>query len=84
VTRLTPHFHDITLENVTATGSETAAAIIGLPEAPITDVHLRNVKISANKGATVGYADVTGDSFVVEAKEGGPLVMLAGGKVELH
>jgi polygalacturonase len=84
VTRLTPHFHDITLENVTATGSETAAAIIGLPEAPITDVHLRNVKISANKGATVGYADVTGDSFVVEAKEGGPLVMLAGGKVELQ
>jgi polygalacturonase len=84
VTRLTPHFHDITLENVTATGSETAAAIIGLPEAPITDVHLRNVKISANKGATVGYADVTGDSFVVEAKEGGPLLMLAGGKVELY
>jgi len=84
VTRLTPHFHDITLENVTATGSETAAAIIGLPEAPITDVHLRNVKISANKGATVGYADVTGDSFVVEAKEGGPLMMLTGGKVELH
>src|ERR1700733_1447938 len=84
VTRLTPRFHDITLENVTATGSETAAAIIGLPEAPITDVHLRNVKISANKGATVGYAEVTGDNFIVEAKEGGPIVMLTGGKVELH
>lgn len=27
VTRLTPHFHDITLENVTATGSASAGAI---------------------------------------------------------
>jgi polygalacturonase len=84
VTRLTPHFHDITLENVTATGSETAAVIVGLPEAPITDVHLHNVNLSANKGATIGYADVTGDGFVVQAKEGGPIVMLAGAKVELH
>ncbi|HUD55662.1 MAG TPA: glycoside hydrolase family 28 protein [Terracidiphilus sp.] len=84
VTRLTPHFHDITLENVTATGSETAAVIVGLPEAPIAGVTLRNVNISAHKGATIGYADVTGDSFVVQAKEGEPIVMLAGAKVELH
>ena len=84
VTRLTPHFHDITLENVTATGSETAGVIVGLPEAPIAGVTLRNVNISADKGATIGYADVTGDSFVVHAKEGEPIVMLAGAKVELH
>ena len=36
VTRLTPHFHDIMLENVTATGSGTAGAIVGLPESPVT------------------------------------------------
>jgi len=84
VTRLTPHFHDITLENVTATGSETAGVIVGLPEAPIAGVTLRNVNISADKGAMIGYADVTGDSFVVQAKEGEPIVMLAGAKVELH
>jgi len=84
VTRLTPHFHDITLENVTATGSETAAVIVGLPEAPIMDVHLHNVHLSANKGATIGYADVTEDDFVVQASEGRPIVMLAGAKAELH
>ena len=33
VTRLTPHFHDITIENVTATGSSSAGTIAGLPEA---------------------------------------------------
>jgi polygalacturonase len=84
VTRLTPHFNDITLENVTATGSETAAVIVGLPEAPIMDVHLHNVHLSANKGATIGYADVTEDDFVVQASEGRPIVMLAGAKAELH
>jgi polygalacturonase len=84
VTRLTPHFHDITLENVRATGGETAAVIVGLPEAPIAGVNLRNVNISARKGATIGYAEVTGDSFVVQAEKGGPIVALAGAKIELH
>ena len=41
VTRLTPHFHNIVLENVTATGGEMAGAIVGLPEAPVDDVVLQ-------------------------------------------
>ena len=84
VTRLTPHFHDITLENVTATGSELGAAIVGLPEAPISGVVLKNVKISARKGMTVAYAEVTGDNLSIQSEEGKPIVMLAGAKVNLH
>lgn len=84
VTRLTPHFHDITLENVTAIGSENAAAIVGLPEAPIAGVVLKNVKISAQKGATIGYADVTGEGFVVQAAQGPPITQLSGAKVSLR
>ncbi len=47
VQRLTPHFHDIVLENVTATGGVVAAAIVGLPESPVKNVVLKNVNISA-------------------------------------
>jgi polygalacturonase len=84
VTRLTPHFHDITIENVTATGSDSAGAIVGLPEAPVTGVTLRHVSLSATTGLTVGYADVSGDSVVVHADEGEPIVKLAGATLHLR
>jgi polygalacturonase len=84
VTRLTPHFHDITLENVTATGSATAGAIMGLPEAPIAGVVLRNVKIAAQTGLSIGYAEVSGEGVVVTAGQGEPITKLTGAKVSLH
>jgi len=84
VTRLTPHFHDITLENVTASGSETAAIIVGLPEAPISRVTLRHVNISARKGITVGYADVSGEDVVVHVDDGQPITKIDGAKVTIR
>jgi polygalacturonase len=84
VTRLTPHFHDITLENVTATGSAVAGAIVGLPESPVTGVVLRNVKISAQHGLTIGYAEVSGSGVVIEAGEGQAIAQQAGAKVSLR
>jgi polygalacturonase len=81
VTRLTPHFHDIALENLTASGGMAAGAIVGLPEAPIAGVVLHNVKINAQKGLTVSYADVTGDGVKVEAGEGQAITKLAGATV---
>lgn len=83
-TRLTPHFHDITFENLTATGSESAGVIVGLPEAPIHNVVLHNVRISAHKGMTIGYADVTGEGVAVQAEDGQPITSLAGAKVSLR
>ncbi len=84
VTRLTPHFHDIVLENVTATGSASAGAIVGLPEAPVAGVVLRNVKIGAQHGLTIGHAEVSGTGVVVQAAEGAGITQQAGAKVELR
>ncbi|MGB6686996.1 MAG: glycoside hydrolase family 28 protein [Terracidiphilus sp.] len=84
VTRLTPHFHDITIENLTATGSDSAGAIVGLPEAPVTDIKLRHVSLGAKTGLTIGYADVSGDGVMVHADEGDPIVKLAGATVHLR
>lgn len=84
VTRLTPHFHNITLENVSATGSESAGVIVGLPEAPVAGVIMHNVNISAGKGLTIGYADVTGDGVIVHAAEGQEITKLAGANVSIR
>jgi polygalacturonase len=81
VTRLTPHFHDILVENLTATGSDVAGAIVGLPESPVRNIVLKNVKISAQKGMTIGFADVAADGLSVEAADGKGIVMVEGGKM---
>ena len=84
VTRLTPHFHNIVLENVTATGALTAGAIVGLPEAPVTDIVLRNVNLSGEKGLSIGYATVTGQNVKVEASQGDAIIKMAGADVTLQ
>ncbi len=84
VTRLTPHFHDITIDNLTATGSASAGAIVGLPEAPIASVALHNVRISATSGLTISYAEISGTDVKVEAAEGQPITRQAGANVRLQ
>ena len=84
VTRLTPHFHDITLENVAASGSTLAGAIMGLPEAPISGVVLRNVKIAAQHGLTIGFAAVSGEDVTIEAAEGSAITKQAGAAISLR
>jgi polygalacturonase len=84
VGRLTPHFHDITLENVTATGSKTAGVIVGLPESPIKNVVLNNVKVSAEEGLTIGNAEVTGTGVIVTPSKGEAITKLAGAKVYIR
>lgn len=84
VTRLTPHFHDIVLENVTAENSVSIGAIVGLPEAPVLGVVMRNVKLSGRHGLTIGYAEVNGSGVTVHADEGQPVTEGPGAKVALH
>jgi polygalacturonase len=84
VTRLTPHFHDITIENLTAIGSDSAGVIAGLPEAPIAGVVLRHVKIAARSGMSISFAEVSGDGVEVQAVEGQAITKLAGAKVSLR
>ncbi|MGA2569277.1 MAG: glycoside hydrolase family 28 protein [Terracidiphilus sp.] len=83
VTRLTPHFHDIVIENVTATGGAMAGAIVGLPEAPVTGVVLKNVSLSGQKGLTIGYATVTGENLKVEAAQGDAIIKLTGANLTM-
>jgi polygalacturonase len=78
VQRLTPFFHDITIENVTATGSRQAAVIVGLPESPIRRLTLTNVHLEGKTGAVVQYADITAKNFTVKA-ESGPNMQIGAG-----
>jgi hypothetical protein len=84
VTRLTPHFHDITLENVTAIGSESAGAFIGLKEAPIPGVVFRHVKIDAKRSLTLGYAEISGQDVKVQVREREPVTKQAGAQITLR
>jgi polygalacturonase len=81
-TRLTPHFHDIHIENLNSTGAKTAGFIVGLPESPITSIILTNVDITAEKGMTISNAIVTRHAFTVKVAGGSPIIMLQHGKVQ--
>ena len=70
VQRLTPHFHNIIIENVKSVNSAWAGVIVGLPEAPVKDLVMKNVDIQAKKGMQIAYANVTGTNVKVTAAEG--------------
>ncbi len=59
VTADTPYVHDITIQNVTATGSTQNSSIVGLPESCIRNVTLNNVSIQT-KGAGILLRHMTG------------------------
>ena len=70
ITDRTPFNKNISIRNVTATDCLTAGTIRGLPEAPITDVTLSNVNISAKTGMKIYYAKgirFEGSKIVAEA-----------------
>jgi polygalacturonase len=73
VTRLTPMFHDITIENVTATNSGNDGSIVGLPESPVLNLTMKNVHISGKTGMLIAYAKVTTDDLTVDAATGDAL-----------
>ncbi len=68
--RLTPFFHDITIENVTATGGKVAALVFGLPESPVKTLVMRHVRLGAEKGMIVGDAQALLDDVQVTAVQG--------------
>jgi len=81
VTRLTPRFHDIHIQNLTATGAKQAGIIIGLPESRITSISLDHVHISAQKGITISDATVTAHDFTVTAATGQPITLLENAEI---
>jgi polygalacturonase len=49
VTDTTPAYSNITIRNLTATSTKDAGFIVGLPESPIKNVLLENVKITSER-----------------------------------
>ena len=84
VTRLTPHFHGMVFENITATGAEMAGAIVGLPEAPVNNITLKNVKLSGQTGLSIGYATVTATNLTVNAAQGEGIIKMPGASLTQH
>lgn len=82
VTRLTPHFHDISITNLKATGAKTAGVIVGLPESPISSITLTNVHITAQTGMTIGDATVTAHDFTVIPISGPAFTLLENAKIK--
>ena len=72
VSEHTPKFHDITIENLTATGAKRAATIMGLPESPIKNLILKNVNIAAATGMVIQNAQITESGLIVTPASGDP------------
>jgi len=74
---LTPQWSNITIRNIVATGcTKNAGVIIGLPEAPATNITLSNVTIEAPTGLRLGYAkDITLDNVTIKPDTGAPLIV---------
>ncbi|WP_047490780.1 glycoside hydrolase family 28 protein [Terriglobus sp. TAA 43] len=76
----TPRFHDISLEGITATGAKDAI-IIGIPEMPIRNLTLTNVKIESEKGLQIRNADVTMKNVTITPKSGDPITKEEGANI---
>ncbi|MBS1822119.1 MAG: glycoside hydrolase family 28 protein [Acidobacteria bacterium] len=84
ITRLTPFFHDITIENVKADKSGNAGIIVGLPESPVKNLVLKNVSIVAETGMTVAYAEVTGEDVHLIVAKGEAMKVAPNAKVNIR
>ncbi len=82
--RLTPKFHDISIENVAATGSGSAGTIVGLPESPVLGLTMKNVHIAAKTGLSIAYATVTMDDVVVTPLTGDAMKIAPTAKVTIE
>src|SRR5262249_8943280 len=76
VTDTTPHYKNITIRNLTATSSQDAGFIVGLPESPIEGVLLENVIIeSARLGLEIRHAKgVVLKNVTVKPAKGEPFI----------
>ncbi len=84
VTRLTPFFHDISIENVNSVKSGVAGVIVGLPESPVKNVVLKNINIAAEKGMTIAYANVSATNLHLVIAKGKPLTVAPSAKLTME
>lgn len=59
LTSLTPVWKNITLSNITATGADRSGIVYGLPQAPVENLSMNNISISASQDFELYYAQNT-------------------------
>jgi polygalacturonase len=74
VTSTTPYFHDIKIVNLTSTNTASnsvAGIIVGVPEEPLNNITLQNVKLSAYKGIQLRNASISvSDTMLINVTSG--------------
>jgi polygalacturonase len=82
ITSTTPYYHNITVNNLVATGASVAGTIVGVPEEPFTAITLNAVKITAKKGIEVRNATVTVEGgTTIKVSKGSAYIIESQGKV---
>jgi hypothetical protein len=72
---MTPVFRNIYISNLTATCQKTAGVITGLPESKISNVVLKNVRISSSTGLTIKNASgVQFKDVQITTRQGPPVI----------
>jgi polygalacturonase len=78
VTATTPVIRGIRITDVTVEGAKTAGDIVGLPEMPIDNVILENVRVNANTGMTIQDAkNVSMRNVRIVPQKGEPLKVVS-------
>ncbi|WP_051229009.1 glycoside hydrolase family 28 protein [Paludibacterium yongneupense] len=75
LTPTTPRIHDITVERLVARDARAAGSIIGLPEAPIADLVLRDIDITAQSGLLLRHVALRHSNLRVKASSGPAIVL---------
>lgn len=81
VTPLTPHFHDIHIANLTATGAKQTGIIAGLPESPIRNLYLNKVHLQGQVGLRISNATVTAHGLTILPATPPPVILLDNAKL---
>ncbi len=83
VTEETPAFRNILIRDVVALDSERAALIRGLPEMPVENIRLENVRMSARSGVYIAdAANVSFSDVEVRVEKGPALAIRDSAKIE--
>jgi polygalacturonase len=74
ITSTTPYYHDIKVINLTSTNTASnsvAGIIVGVPEEPLNNITLQNVKLSAYKGIQLRNASISiSDTMLINVTSG--------------
>jgi Endopolygalacturonase len=85
VSEETPAFRNILIRDVVSLDSERAALIRGLPEMPVENIRLENVRMSARSGVYIAdAANVSFSDVQIRVENGPALAIRDSAKIETH